>query len=120
GIIDCAPAVKQALDAWSRDLNVILARGVRRMLAVALREYQSTLTEHGVVDFSEVLGRAVTLLRQMDEFSQSRYRLESRYHHVLVAEFQDTGRMHGELGSLLVRSWVEGVGRAPSGVVTRP
>ena len=29
----------------------------------------------------------------MDEFSQSRYRLESRYHHVLVDEFQDTSRL---------------------------
>src|SRR4029078_12166602 len=68
GLTGCAPAVKQALDAWARDLNVILARGVRRVLAVALREYKGTLTEHGVVDFSDVLGRAVALLRQMDEF----------------------------------------------------
>ena len=105
-----APAIKQALDAWARDLNVMLARGVQRMFAVALREYRQTLAEHEVLDFADVLGRAVDLLRQMDEFSQSRYRLESRYHHVLVDEFQDTSRMQWELVSLLVASWGEGFG----------
>ena len=50
------------------------------------------------------------LLRQMDEFSQSRFRLESRYHHVLVDEFQDTSRRQWDLVALLVQSWGEGFG----------
>ena len=73
-------------------------------------EHRRTLAEHDVVDFPELLERAVDLLRQMDEFSQSRYRLESRYHHVLVDEFQDTSRLQWQLVSLLVQSWGEGFG----------
>jgi ATP-dependent exoDNAse (exonuclease V) beta subunit len=95
---------------FSRDLNVVLARGVRRMFAIALAQYQTALNERSLLDFSDVLQRAVGLLARMDEFSQSRYRLEGRYHHVLVDEFQDTSRKQWELISLLVQSWGEGLG----------
>ena len=46
----------------------------------------------------------------MDEFARSRYRLEARYQHVLVDEFQDTSRAQWELVAQLVRSWGEGLG----------
>ena len=98
--------------AFKRDLNVVLSRGVRRMFAVALSEYRRTLDDRSVLDFSDVLDRALELLRRMDEFSQSRFRLESRYHHVLVDEFQDTSRAQWELVALLVQSWGEGLGLA--------
>jgi superfamily I DNA/RNA helicase len=62
------------------------------MFAIALAQYQTALNERSLLDFSDVLQRAVDLLGRMDEFSQSRYRLEGRYHHVLVDEFQDTSR----------------------------
>ncbi|MGH7337986.1 MAG: UvrD-helicase domain-containing protein, partial [Myxococcota bacterium] len=110
-----AGAVEGVLTAYRRDLNVIVSRGISRMFQVALAEYRRTLEAHAVLDFSDVLLRALDLLRQMDEFAQSRYRLESRYHHILVDEFQDTSRAQWELVSLLVQSWGEGMGLAHAG-----
>jgi ATP-dependent helicase/nuclease subunit A len=114
-VVRLGPAVENIYRAFSRDLNVVLARGIRQMFAIALAQYQKTLNDRSLLDFSDVLQRAVALLGRMDEFSQSRYRLEGRYHHVLVDEFQDTSRKQWELISLLVKAWSEG-----AGVATQP
>ncbi|HVD92955.1 MAG TPA: UvrD-helicase domain-containing protein [Vicinamibacterales bacterium] len=111
-VVRLGPSVENIYRAFSRDLNVVLARGIRQMFAIALAQYQKTLQDRSLLDFSDVLQRAVALLGRMDEFSQSRYRLEGRYHHVLVDEFQDTSRKQWELISLLVKAWGEGAGLA--------
>jgi ATP-dependent helicase/nuclease subunit A len=114
-VVGHAVAIKEALFRYRRDLNVLVSRGLMRMYRIAETEYRRTLDAHAVLDFSDLLLRALDLLRQMEEFAQSRYRLESRYHHVLVDEFQDTSRAQWELVSLLVESWGEGAGLASSG-----
>jgi ATP-dependent helicase/nuclease subunit A len=107
-----APLMADALLGFRRDLNVVMSRGVWRIFAVALRQYQQTLESRALLDFSEVLERAIRLLKDMDEFAQSRFRLEARYRHVLVDEFQDTSRAQWELVAQLVRNWGEGIGAA--------
>src|SRR6202035_1180251 len=112
-----APVMAEALGAFRRDLNVVLSRGVWRMFAITAARYRSALDARALLDFSGVLERAVDLLKQMDEFARSRYRLEGRYHHVLVDEFQDTSRAQWTLVALLIRSWGEGSGLAESGAL---
>ena len=114
-VFDQASRVRDAHLAYRRDLNVLVSRGVSRMFRIAESEYRRTLEAHAVLDFPDVLLRTLDLLRQMEEFSQSRYRLESRYHHVLVDEFQDTSRAQWELVALLVQAWGAGAGLAHSG-----
>ncbi|HEU5258990.1 MAG TPA: UvrD-helicase domain-containing protein [Vicinamibacterales bacterium] len=114
-IVTHAPSIRGTFDRYKRDLNVLVSRGILRMYRIAETEYRRTLDAHAALDFADLLQRTLDLLRQMDEFAQSRYRLESRYHHVLVDEFQDTSRAQWELVSLLVQSWGEGAGLAASG-----
>ncbi len=110
GASTLAPAVAEAILAFRRDLNVVMSRGVWRIFAVTLGQYTKTLESRALLDFSGVLERAVKLLKDMDEFAQSRFRLEARFRHVLVDEFQDTSRAQWELVAQLVKSWGEGLG----------
>jgi ATP-dependent helicase/nuclease subunit A len=114
-VVNHAPAFAKVYEQYRQDLNVMLSRGVLCMFGIAETEYRRTLDAHALLDFPDLLLRSLDLLRRMDEFSRSRYRLESRYHHVLVDEFQDTSRAQWELVSLLVLSWGEGAGLPATG-----
>src|SRR5262249_29855865 len=116
-VVGGADGVLRVLNAYRSDLNVIVSRGLWRMFGIAESEYGRTLEAHAVLDFSEVIRRALHLLRQREEFSQSRFRLESRFQHILVDEFQDTSRAQWELVSRLIESWPEGEGASHTGPI---
>ena len=107
-----APGIVEDIRTFRRDVNAVLTRGVSTVFAVARKEYRRTLDQHAVVDFPEALARALDLLGAMGEFTESRFLLESRYHHLLVDEFQDTSDAQWRLVWQLVQSWREGRGLA--------
>jgi ATP-dependent helicase/nuclease subunit A len=88
----------------------LLARGLLRVLTIAVQKYEALLDEHALLDFAGMLHRSVALLGRQEEFARSRLKLQSRYHHVLVDEFQDTSRAQWRLIELLVDAWGEGEG----------
>ena len=51
---DIAPLVADAIRGFRRDLNVIMSRGVWRVFAIALHQYERTLDAHALMDFSGV------------------------------------------------------------------
>ncbi|HTM32429.1 MAG TPA: UvrD-helicase domain-containing protein [Vicinamibacterales bacterium] len=115
-VLALGPPVADALTAFRRDLNVVMARGAQRLFAIAASEYRRLLDKQGVLDFSDVLERALALLERRDEFSRSRFKLESRYQHLLVDEFQDTSRAQWRLVRELTSAWTEGAGAADAAV----
>jgi ATP-dependent helicase/nuclease subunit A len=110
-----APRVEEAFAAFDRDVNLAMVRATWRLFRIARWRYRGALETQSSVDFPEGLARALRLLRQMDEFAQSRYRLEARYHHVLVDEFQDTNASQWRLVARLIEAWGEGIGLAHDG-----
>lgn len=107
-----SPQVAACLDRLDRDLDVLLARGLLRLLHIAAQAYERLLDDHAVLDFASMLHRAVALLARQEEFARSRLKLQSRFHHLLIDEFQDTSRLQWRLIDLLIDAWGEGEGVA--------
>ncbi|HEX5070013.1 MAG TPA: UvrD-helicase domain-containing protein [Vicinamibacterales bacterium] len=105
-----APAFGEALGQLETAINAVLARGLLRLLQIAASKYETLLEEHALLDFAGLLDRSVALLSRQEEFARSRLKLQARYHHVLVDEFQDTSRLQWRLIDLLIHAWGEGEG----------
>jgi DNA helicase-2/ATP-dependent DNA helicase PcrA len=69
-----------------------------RKIAEVFTEYQSRLLRAGSMDFDDLLGQALRLLREHPDVLQHYQR---RFKHILVDEYQDTNRVQNELVLLL-------------------
>ncbi len=83
-----------------RESAAALAEEARRQaeLARAYGVYQRLLAENGAIDFGDQVSLALRLLR---ESPASRERVQARFRHILVDEFQDTNRAQSELVAIL-------------------
>jgi len=71
-----------------------------RKVAEIFTEYQSRLHRAGAMDFDDLLGNAVVLLRRNPDLLEHYQR---RFKHVLVDEYQDTNPVQNELVLLLAK-----------------
>ena len=105
-----APDVAEVYRRWSGARDRHAVRELWKLFQRVLRRFNDLKESRHGLDFTDVLLNAVELLRRQGDFSQSRYRLESRYHHLLIDEFQDTNAAQWSLVHELIRSWGEGAG----------
>lgn len=124
-------AVEQALRdhrarwlAWRNDRAFLPMWNLFRAVE---EEYRRLKEERGVMDFDDLTIAVTRMFRNLDEFSRSRFRLEARYHHLLLDEFQDTSDAQWELLQALMLPWTHGEGlaaeevrRATKGRLERP
>lgn len=75
------------------------ARSAReRSLVQVWRHYEAALAEEGAVDFDDLLLRTRTLLRDMPDVLS---RLQERFTHITIDEYQDTNTVQYEIAELL-------------------
>jgi len=72
-----------------------------RKIAEVFTEYQARLHRAGAMDFDDLLGNAVQLLRSNPDLLEHYQR---RFRHVLVDEYQDTNPVQNELVLLLTQT----------------
>jgi DNA helicase II / ATP-dependent DNA helicase PcrA len=69
-----------------------------RKIAEVFREYQDRLLRAGSMDFDDLLGHALRLLREHPDVL---HHYQQRFKHILVDEYQDTNRVQNDLVLLL-------------------
>ena len=122
-----AGRVKAFRSLWLDFLNERAFDPVWRLFRAVEAEYQRLKEERGVMDFDDLTLAATRLLSDLGEFSASRFRLEARYHHLLLDEFHDTSDHQWDLLRAIIAPWAAGMGlaaeevqRVTAGRLSRP
>ena len=109
-VLGLAPVVARAYRQWIREKDFYAISRVLELYRFGSERFQELKSARAGLDFTDILVRAVDLLEKRGEFAQSRFRLEARYHHLLIDEFQDTNEVQWRLVEALIGSWGEGSG----------
>lgn len=109
---DLKTILREFSTRWMDFLNEHSFAPVWELLQAVECEYQALKEEKGVMDFDDLTLAATRLLRSTGEFAESRFRLEARYHHLLLDEFQDTSDPQWDLLQAIAEPWTSGEGLA--------
>ena len=104
--------LQDATDALAEQQAYRLGMAGLRCGTALLEHYQRLKTERQVMDFTDVEWRVHRLLTHSDHAEYMQYKLDSRYRHILLDEFQDTNPLQWQV----LRSWLD----ASSAAGTRP
>ena len=110
GLCERLAAVRDALAAQAA---YRFNRAALRCGAGLLAAYQRLKEERRAVDFTDVEWRVHQLLNRSDHAEYMQYKLDCRYRHILLDEFQDTNPLQWQI----MRSWLDastGAGSAPT------
>ena len=110
----CGEHATSALNVLSARLletqNYLIEQRVLRMNASAfmaghglLEHYQQLKAERGWMDFTDIEYAAYSLIRHSDHAEYMQYKLDSRYRHVLLDEFQDTNPLQW----MTLQAWLQ-------------
>ena len=105
-------ALRDFNGAWLDSLNGRTFAPLWALLRAVEAEYDALKQDRGVMDFDDLTLAATRLLKNTGEFAESRFRLEARYHHLLLDEFQDTSDPQWDLLRAIAKPWTEGEGLA--------
>jgi len=97
----------RALQQRSREATVMaMNRAVFAVGAAYLERYQEVKSEQRVLDFADLEWHAYRLLNDEASAAYLQARLDARYKHILLDEFQDTNPLQWSI----VRSWLRAYG----------
>jgi ATP-dependent helicase/nuclease subunit A len=117
-VLALAPVVARAYRQWIREKDHYAISRVLELYRFGSQRFQELKSARSGLDFTDILLRAVDLLEKRGEFAQSRFRLEARYHHLLIDEFQDTNDVQWRLVEALIASWKEGSGLVQDAILS--